>query len=127
MSLITTIPDGPGDTGLSGSTVKPITEGQTVAVTNDQTSGGNWGWLDDLGSKATDLLNNAADIVSNNYLTDLMSGPGESPDSTGSVNDQTGNIDNSVQQQSFLTQYKMPLLIGGGLLTLVAVIYVARK
>lgn len=127
MSLITTIPDGPGATGLSGSTVKPITEGQTVAVTNDQTSGGAWGWLDDLGSKATGLLNNAADVLANNYLTDLMGGAGETPDSTGAVSDRPGNVDNSAQQQSFITQYKTPLLIGGGVLALIAVVAMVRK
>jgi hypothetical protein len=127
MSLITTISDGPGDIGLSGSAIKPITEGRKVSVTNDQTSSGNWGWLDELGNKATDLLNNAADIVSNNYLTDLMSGAGEYPDSTGTVQDRPQNVDNSQLQQGFVEKNKTLLLVVGGILAVGTVVYIARS
>jgi hypothetical protein len=131
MSFISTIPNGPGNTGLSGTETRPLVDGVPVTVSEDQSRGGVFGWLDGVGAGLADtfggLVNNAANIRADQLLSDLIGGPGESEDSTGDVNDRTGNINNDAQQQSFLMQYKTPLVIGGGLVALVALIALVRK
>jgi len=129
VSLIANIPVGADGSGVTGSTVRPITEGVPLIVTNDQTQGGLFGWLDDVTSNVADtfgnFVNNAAELSANMWLDDLSGGPGEYPDSTGDVYDSPQNIEHV--EPTFVERYKTPLLIGGGVLAMIAVIYAARR
>ena len=131
MSLTSYFNDGLESLGLSGPAVKPITEGVKLPVNDEQTSGGVFGWLDGVGDSIGDtfsgLVGSAANIRADNYLNDLIGGPGETVDSTGESQDKPGNINRPENNIGFVEQYKMPLLIGGAAIGGLLLIMAMRK
>ncbi len=113
MSLELSVPDVNPPTGLKGTTVKPITEGQrAVAVKSMTSKSGIFSVLDQIGTTIGNTIGQAVQIKADQKLSELNNdGPQSSIDSTGDPFDNPQNT--QAKNQSFFEKYKKELLIGG--------------
>lgn len=124
MSLTVNVPDKHPPTGAKGSQVKPITEGTKMTVVNDQKDKTNfWGFLDDIGTTASDTIGRAAQIKADQFLTKIDNNtPAATVDTRGKPDAELVKGPQTKDAQSFTQKYQKKLLVGGaavvGLLTL---------
>lgn len=130
MSLTAFVPEDTPTTGTSGTQTRPITEGQEVAaLDNQQTqSGGMWGWLDDLGAAASRTFETVTDAYAER-AANRITGAESTVDTTGSESDQPGGQTPNNQQSNvpFYEKYKTELMISGGVLAAMAVLYFVTR
>ncbi len=126
MALTAHIPPENPVTGVSGESVKPITEGQEVMATADtQASGGFWSGLDDLTGSILGGIGNIAGAVADREADEIRTGAESIVDSTGDPSDQTtiGIEGKDTMSEPFYKKYQTELLIGGGVLAAMVTLY----
>lgn len=125
--LLAYLPDSIQSVLGESSISKPITEGTPVVVNDAQAQGdgGFWSGLDDLGDKIWGGLGSLASAAAEGKAKDLR-GDMKATDTTGSVNDQPGGGVES-QDQPFVQKYKTELMLGGGVLVSLAVLYFVTR
>ncbi len=124
MSLTGTFVDQ--DFGFFDDALKPITDGGVKVVQVDEKpEEGFWSFLDVI----TTPIANGIGIATQGWVDQELNSHGyhdpQAVSSTGSPDDRTGNVKSDAD--SFITKYKKELLIGGGLLAVVAVILLVKK
>lgn len=111
-------------TGVTGTAIRPITEGVRVQATETtKDSGGLFGWLDNLGETVGDVLGRAADVAGEGFIdkTRRKFGPEASPDTAGVPYVGAGD-----PPTGFLQKNSTYILVGAGLLLAAFVVYKAR-
>lgn len=127
MALNLTVPPANPTTGVTGSTVKPITEGEVMTAVADQNSNGLFSFLDDL---RTTAQNGAKDILSaaaQREVNRLVTGPESSNTSAGDPNNNPQQVDPGKDPQSFIQQYKTELMIGGAIVGVMVFVLIASR
>lgn len=116
------------DTSLSGTTTRPITGGNTVAVagtTTSTSSSSPWAFLDGLSDTFSQGANNILAALANREVSRIAD-TDNLQTSTGDVFD---NPHDSVPQveQSVFQKYKKEIAIGVGIFALGIIVIVASK
>lgn len=115
--------------GASDAPVKPLQEGATVTVANNQASGGaSWfDTLNDLTDKAGGYLNDIFGAYVDKKVSDIKGNPDTVALSTGDPNDQPkGGVEE--KPDPFYVTYKKELIYGGAaLLGLVTLAVIVRR
>jgi hypothetical protein len=129
MALTLHVPDENPKTGVSGMDTKPITEGERrIAVPEQQRKTGFWGALDDLGTTVVNGVSNVAGAIAQREVDELVTGPESSVTSEGNPDDQPGGVTvNQKTEQPFYVKYQTELLIGGGVLAAMVVLFVVTR
>lgn len=118
------------ESGTDGTKVRPTNEGDLVTIVDQNPTGKPktfWDALDfsSLGERLIDGVGEFATAAVQSEIDQLQFGAEKAPDSTGDISDQPGlNAPVNPPQQGFFEKYKMPLMVGGGLL---AAIVIAKK
>lgn len=120
MSLTGYVTTGLESLGLNGSAVKPINEGERVAVDTTQKKDTNlWGIFDGLGETISDGANDLLDATIDRYVQKTRGGPETTVDSTGDPTDNPGDStvpESQRQKAGFLQRYQSELIVAGVLL-----------
>lgn len=120
MSLTGYVTTGLESLGLNGSAVKPINEGERVAVDTTQKKDTNlWGIFDGLGETLSEGANDLLGATIDRYVQKTRGGPETTVDSTGDPTDNPGSSvvpESQRQQAGFLKRYQSELIVAGVLL-----------
>lgn len=127
MALTLTVPEQNPITGVRGTMVRPLTEGERqTAVPQQKSRGGIWGALDDL---TTTVINGASDVagaIAQKEVDGLVTGPESQVDTTGNPADQVGSVTPAAAESSFLDRYRQELMIGGGAIGVLLLVFMMR-
>lgn len=116
-------------TGTTGTAVKPITEGERVNVVQDQSTGGFWSILDDVGTTAVNGVKDILGAVAQKEVNNLKGSGVSTTDSTGNPADQAGGgvPGDAASAKPFYQQYATELKIGGAAVAGLVLIYALTR
>ena len=129
LSLVNPKPNPP--LGVVGIGVKPITEGEKMTVIkqqDDSNTSSFWGFLDDVGTSIGRGLSQFADIAVKKELAEFIGGSETTVDSRGNPDDQPGGEKvRTMGQVPFYRAYQKELMIGGGVLVVGILLFLAMR
>lgn len=126
-SLTLHIPDPLTAIGSSGETIRPLTEGTPMMVTQLAPSNGSFSALDDPRTTVSEGIGTIWDAIVARGVT-AIAGDDKQSTNTGDPKDQPGNGENGKDAaqsglQKFVAENKSELMIGGALVGIAAVSY----
>jgi len=129
MALELFVPSETPTTGVSSGETKPVTEGERMtAVATQQPRTGIFGVLDDITTTIGNGVSDALSAVVDREVNDIRTGAESDTDSTGDPDDQAGGTLNDNQSdEPFYKKYQTELMIGGGVLAVMAVLLIATR
>lgn len=128
MTLIVKKPPKHPESGATTSAIRPITDGSDVTVIKEPDKSYGDVFFSLLDDVRTTVSSGVAEYARNRVrreLNNTVKGPESIVDSTGNVDDRAGNV--KTPATGFVARYKNELIIGGAVLSAIALVLLMRR